>query len=516
VKRPVCLIVLDGFGLGEGGPGDATALADAPFFERANRLYPRSSVETSGRAVGLPDGQMGNSEVGHMTLGAGRIIDHDLIRVQRAVDTGELARNPVLQQALAAASQAHKRLHLMGLISDGGVHSSLGHLDGILDACSAAGVKPILHAFTDGRDTPPQSALTWIGPLEERLARLGGCISTVSGRYFAMDRDRRWDRVATAYRAIVLGQGERATSAVEAIEKSYARERSDEFVEPVVIADGPPIADGDSVLHLNFRADRARELTNAITRVFPDELGPEVQDLTAVRTARFTCLAQYDERFGLPVMFEPVDVPDAVGALVSRAGLSQLRIAETEKYAHVTYFFNGGIEPPFEGEDRILVPSPTDVATYDLKPEMSAVQVTDELCAALARKDYAFVLANYANPDMVGHTGIVPAGVRAVEVVDACLDRLCAAVLARGGCLLITADHGNIEQLVDAETGQPHTAHTTNPVPLWWIADDDERTLADGGLADLAPTLLELLELEQPARMTGRSLLRCSGRSSSS
>ena len=514
MSGPVCLVVLDGFGIGSGDRGDATALADTPFFDRATRLYPHARLATSGSAVGLPEGQMGNSEVGHMTLGAGRLIDHDLIRIQKAIDDGSFARNPALAAALDAAERARGRLHLMGLVSNGGVHSSLDHLDGLLDLCAARGIAPVLHAFSDGRDTPPQSALRWIGPLEERLRGQGGCIATVSGRYFAMDRDRRWQRVARAYRAIVQRDGQPAATAVEAIEKSYAREVGDEFIEPAVIGDAPELADGDAVLHFNFRADRARELANALTRVCADDLGDEVSALAPVRPGSFTCLTRYDERFGLPVAFSPVEIRDSLGELVSRAGLRQLRIAETEKYAHVTYFFNGGVEQPLDGEDRILVPSPTDVPTYDRKPEMSAVQVTDRLLEALAGEDYAFVLVNYANPDMVGHTGVIPAAVRAVEVVDACLDRVCAQVLGQGGTLLITADHGNIEQLVDDQTGQPHTAHTTNAVPVWWVVDGEGQLIRDGGLADVAPTLCDLLGLERPALMSGRSL--CDAPSSSS
>ena len=507
MNGPVCLVVLDGFGIGAGDEGDATARADTPFFARADRLYPRTSLETSGAAVGLPEGQMGNSEVGHMTLGSGRIIDHDLIRIQRAIDRGELAANPVIERTFAAAERASGQLHLMGLISDGGVHSSLAHLDGILELCAARRIAPVLHAFTDGRDTPPQSALVWIRPLEARLARLGGCVATLSGRYWAMDRDRRWERVARAYAAIVGREGQAATSAAEAVEKSYARGAGDEFIEPTAIGEAPALAPGCAVLHLNFRADRARELTNAITRALPAELGAEIAALPEVEPAIFACLATYDLRFELPAVFAPVKVRRSLGELVAGSGRSQLRIAETEKYAHVTYFFNGGVEEPFAGEQRLLVPSPTDVPTYDRKPEMSAVQVTDELLLALEREDWSFVLVNYANPDMVGHTGVLEASVRAVEVIDACLDRLCSAVLARGGTLLVTADHGNVEQLIDPETGAPHTAHTTNPVPLWWVRDGNGRGLRAGGLADIAPTLCELLEITPAPEMTGRSLL---------
>ncbi len=517
MRGPVCLVILDGFGIGAGGESDATALAQTPFFDRAARLYPHAALETSGAAVGLPAGQMGNSEVGHMTLGAGRVIAQDIVRIQTAVDRGEFARNPVLERVLAAGARNEGRVHLMGLVSDGGVHSSLGHLDGVLALLEGRGIRPILHAFTDGRDTPPQSALTWIAPLEQRLRALGGCVATLSGRYWAMDRDGRWDRTVRAFRAIVQRQGIEATSAVEAVEKAYGREQGDEFIEPFVITGAPALGDGAAVLFFNFRADRARQLTNALTRVRPEVLGREVSELPAPAPGAFATLTIYDAAFGLPAAFDQLEVPRSLGELVSRAGLKQLRIAETEKYAHVTYFFNGGREQPFPGEDRILVPSPTDVPTYDRKPEMSANEVTDKLLEATERSNYAFILLNYANLDMVGHTGLIPAGVRAVEVIDACLDRVCSAVLARGGELLITSDHGNIEQLVDPETGAPHTAHTTNPVPLFWVRRESQRcSVQNGGLSDLAPSLCQLLALEQPDEMTGQSLLRCDRPSSSS
>ena len=507
MTRPICLVVLDGFGIGLGAsdPGDATAHANAPFFEHAYAGHAHAKLETSGRAVGLPEGQMGNSEVGHMTLGAGRIIDHDLIRVQKALDDGSLAENSELHALLAHAKTAGGKLHLMGLVSDGGVHSSLNHLHGLLELCADADVAPVLHAFTDGRDTPPQSALEWIRPLEERLRGLGGCIASVSGRYYAMDRDKRWERVALAVQVIVARQGEAAATAEEAIEKSYARGEGDEFVLPTAIAGGPALQDGDAVLHFNFRADRARELTNALTRTCPKKLGSEIAALESVRPGQFSCLTVYDEDFELPALFGPVEVRNSLGELISRAGINQLRIAETEKYAHVTYFFNGGVEEPFAGEDRVLIPSPRDVATYDLKPEMSAVELTDKLIAALETEDYGFVLVNYANPDMVGHTGVLPAGIEAVEVVGECLTRLCAAIQARGGELLISADHGNVEQMIDPVSGQPHTAHTTNPVPVWWIRDGAGQ-LRDGGLADVAPTICALLELEPSPEMSGRNL----------
>jgi 2,3-bisphosphoglycerate-independent phosphoglycerate mutase len=513
--RPVLLVVLDGYGLGAGDRGDCTTLADAPLFRRLDRHYPHARLLTSGAAVGLPDGQMGNSEVGHMTLGAGRVIDHDLLRIQKVIDAGALARRPAFATLLDAAA-GRGALHLLGLVSAGGVHSSLGHLEGILDALATRGLRPWLHAFTDGRDTPPESALEWIEPLERLLGRRGGGIATVCGRYYAMDRDRRFERVARAYDAIVARRGEHAKSAVEAVKLAHARGEGDEFIAPTVVEGAPALCDGDVGLFFNFRADRARELTNALTRAVPAELGPEIQPRPAPRLAAFATWTIYDQDFELPAVFGPAETSEGLGELLARRGLRQLRIAETEKYAHVTYFFNGGVEPPLPGEDRILVDSPRDVPTYDLKPEMSAVQVTDRLLEALGRTDYDFVLVNYANADMVGHTGVIPAGVRAVEVLDVCLDRVTQDVLARGGTLLITADHGNVEQLIDPRSGGPHTAHTTNPVPCWWVVrDPGGRGLRDGTLADVAPTLCELLEIPVPAAMQGESLL-CAGDSSSS
>jgi len=502
------LVILDGFGLGQGGPGDATAVANAPFFAKLGASFPTAQLETSGAAVGLPVGQMGNSEVGHTTLGAGRIIDMDIVRISKAIAAGELAASPAIQAALGAAERAGGALHLMGLVSDGGVHSSLDHVYGILQLLAQRRIRPILHAFTDGRDTAPRCAREFVLPLEARCRELGGCIATLSGRYYAMDRDKHWERVERAYQAIVSREGRACASAVEAVERGWAENEGDEFIAPSVIAGGPALRDGDAVLFFNFRADRARELTNALTRVRPEKLGGAVLALPRVRPAVFATLTDYDETFGLPAVLGAVGVSASFGELVAATGARQLRIAETEKYAHVTYFFNGGREQPFANEDRILIPSPRDVPTYDLKPEMSAVAVTDALLEALAKHDYRFVLVNYANPDMVGHTGVIHAGVAAVETVDACLARLCAAVLTRGGSLLITADHGNIEQLIDPTTGDPHTAHTTNPVPIWWVTRDPAAVgLRNGGLADVAPSLCALLDLPAPREMTGRSLL---------
>jgi 2,3-bisphosphoglycerate-independent phosphoglycerate mutase len=508
MTRPVMLVVLDGFGIGDGGAADATALAHAPFLALARREYPCARIETSGEAVGLPPGQMGNSEVGHMTMGAGRIIEMDITRIGKALRGDELERNAALGQAFQAAARPGTTLHLMGLVSDGGVHSHQDHLNALLDHCRKRGVRPALHLFLDGRDTPPRSGLGFLQQLLPQIAACGGQVATVTGRYYAMDRDQRWERISAAYQAIVAGEGRRAASAVAAVEQAYARDEGDEFVKPTVIGGGARLRDGDAVIFFNFRADRARQLTNALTGVRPEAFAGKLERKPAVKPAVFVCFTEYDESFGLPVAFHSETPHEILGERIAGAGLTQLRIAETEKYAHVTYFFNGGIETPFPGEERALIPSPRDVATYDHKPEMSAIAVTEELLRRLAAEDFAFILLNYANPDMVGHTGVLAAAIKAIETVDRGLERICEAVLARGGAVLITADHGNCEQMVDPVSGQPHTAHTTNPVPLIWVAKDHAgRRLRDGGLADLAPTVLELMGLPIPAAMTGRSLI---------
>jgi len=505
---PVVLVILDGFGLGDGGPGDATHVAHAPFFERVDRSWPHAKLETSGEAVGLPPGQMGNSEVGHMTMGAGRVIEQELTRIDRAVAAGELDRNQAIQGALRAVQASGGRVHVMGLVSDGGVHSDLDHIDALLRVCGNAGLPPSLHVFLDGRDTPPTSGLRHVRALRPALEASGGSVSSVMGRYWAMDRDNRWDRIGRAYAALVEGRGRSAPDAEAAVQAAYDRGETDEFVEPSVVEGAAPIGDGDAVLFANFRADRARQITNALTDVQPERFAGELERGKIVRLASFVCMTEYDAEFDLPVAFPPSFPEDILGELLATRGLAQLRIAETEKYAHVTFFFNNGIEEPFPGEDRVLIPSPRDVPTYDHKPEMSAAGITSELVQRLESGRYAFVLVNYANPDMVGHTGVLPAAVKAVETIGACLEKLTASVLAVGGQALITADHGNCEQMIDPDGGGPHTAHTTNPVPIWWVTDDPGgRRLHDGTLADLAPTVLELLGLAQPEAMTGRSLL---------
>jgi len=502
------LIVLDGFGIGDGGPADATAVAHTPFFDRARREYPMASIQTSGEAVGLPAGQMGNSEVGHTTIGTGRIIEQDMTRISHALEHGELATNPALQDAFSALETSSGRLHLMGLVSDGGVHSHIEHLKGLLDYCGSRGVQPMLHAFLDGRDTPPSSGAGYVRDLLPHLERVGGRVATVIGRYYAMDRDKRWDRIARAYHAIVCREGEHAPDALAAVEQAYGRGETDEFVKPTVVEGGQPLRDRDVVIFFNFRADRARQLTNAITDVKPEIFAGALERSKRVKLARFVCMTEYEADFGLPIAFPPETPSNSLGEVLAKRGLTQLRIAETEKYAHVTFFFNGGLETPFPGEDRVLIPSPRDVATYDQKPEMSAPAVTDEVLRRIADDDYGFILLNYANPDMVGHTGLLDAAVKAVETVDRCLEMVSEAVLARGGQLLVTADHGNCELMVDPESGGAHTAHTTGPVPIWWITRDaGGRRLRDGGLSDLAPTILDLMDLPIPQEMTGRSLI---------
>jgi 2,3-bisphosphoglycerate-independent phosphoglycerate mutase len=508
MTRPVLLVVLDGFGIGAGGPADATEIAHTPFFQQARATYPSARIETSGEAVGLPPGQMGNSEVGHMTMGAGRIIEQDMTRINHAIERGELETNAAIGAALAAVKASGGTLHLMGLVSDGGVHSHVNHLVALLDLCGRRGIQPALHVFLDGRDTPPRSGAGYVRDLLPAVERCGGHVATVSGRYYAMDRDNRWDRVASAYRAIVGRHGDTAPDAVSAILASYDRGEGDEFVRPTVIDGGAALGDGDAVIFFNFRADRARELTNALTSAKPENFAGDLERERVVELAAYVCFTEYDADFDLPIAFPSVQAREILGEIVAAAGLAQLRIAETEKYAHVTFFFNNGQEEPFPGEDRALIPSPRDVATYDHKPEMSAQQLTEKLLERLDEGGYAFVLLNFANPDMVGHTGILDAAVKAVETIDSCLQRVVGAVLERGGTVLVTSDHGNCELMVDPETGEPHTAHTTNPVPIYWLAGDVEgRRLRDGGLSDLAPTVLELLGLPIPAEMTGRSLI---------
>jgi 2,3-bisphosphoglycerate-independent phosphoglycerate mutase len=505
---PVMLIIRDGWGINPGGKksreqnGDATLLASTPFHDKLYRDYPGSKLSASGLDVGLPEGQMGNSEVGHLNLGAGRIVLQDLTRINKAIADGELTRNSVAQDTFTAA-RGH-RLHLLGLVSDGGVHSHYDHMIALADAARAAKVDEIfVHAFTDGRDSSPTGGRNYLKTCEEKLRESGAQIVTVVGRYFAMDRDRRWDRTKKAWDAVVLGRGEICKeSPSDAVARQYDAGKTDEFMPPLIFAqpNEQRVRDGDVVLFFNFRADRARQLSQAF--LFKDfdgfdrEVWPQV---------KFTSLTEYDVRFPSPFIFPSQDLKNILGELVSAAGKSQLRIAETEKYAHVTYFFNGGVEKPFPGEERKLIPSPKNVATYDLKPEMSAFEVTDELIARLGKFD--LIILNFANADMVGHTGVVKAGIKAVETVDECCSRIIPKLLELDGKGIITADHGNCEQMRNPD-GSPNTAHTTNLVHFIYVAKDaGEFQCEDGILADVAPTLLFLLGMDKPKEMTGRNLL---------
>jgi 2,3-bisphosphoglycerate-independent phosphoglycerate mutase len=507
-KKPLLLMILDGWGINTSPENNAIAQAKTPNMTRLCADYPCTDIGTSGMSVGLPDGQMGNSEVGHLNIGAGRIVYQDLTRISKAIDDGDFYTNPVLLDCIARTKAAGGRLHLAGLLSDGGVHSHNTHLYALLELARREGIRDVfVHCLLDGRDTPPKSGADYLAQLEEEIARIGtGRIATVIGRYYAMDRDNRWERVEKAYNAIACGEGVPASSAAKAIDRSYREGVTDEFVLPTVIADGEGpvgrLSDGDGFIFFNFRSDRAREITLTLTD--PDFSGFE--RLEWPRLASYVCMTTYDETFNLPVAFGPEALNNILGEVLGKAGLTQLRIAETEKYAHVTFFFNGGSEVPFPHEERVLIPSPKDVPTYDLKPEMSAYLVTDELLKRLDEDKYDVIVLNFANADMVGHTGILAAAVRAIEAVDDCVGRLVEKVRSKGGQVIITADHGNAETMVDENVG-PHTAHTTDRVPL--VLMDDSRKgakLRPGILADIAPTMLEILGLPQPVEMTGKSL----------
>jgi 2,3-bisphosphoglycerate-independent phosphoglycerate mutase len=506
ISGPVVLFVLDGFGVRAEKRDNAIALARTPGFDMFRARYPQTTLAASELRVGLPEGQMGNSEVGHLNLGAGRVVYMDSTRITLAVRQGAIARNPAIVEAMDRVRE-RGAFHLLGLVSDGGVHSYQEHLEGLLRLARDRGLRRVyVHAFLDGRDTPPASGAGYLEKLQAFLGELGvGKIAVVSGRYYAMDRDKRWDRVEKAWRAMVRGEGVPAEAPVEAVRRSYAQNVTDEFVVPVVIHEGGrPVAtlqEGDSALFFNFRADRARQLTAALTQPafdgFPRPVFPKLH---------FVCMTEYDHTFGLPAAFPPEALRNIVADVLAAAGVKNLRIAETEKYAHVTYFFNGGVEKPWPGEDRILVPS-AKVATYDLQPEMSAYGIRDKLLEQLAAGTHRVVIGNFANPDMVGHTGVLEAAIKAVEVVDECLGRIVEAVLARQGAVLITADHGNCELMRDPVTGQPHTAHTLNPVPFFLIHEGARGPLREGGaLEDVGPTMLGLLGLPQPSEMTGRDL----------
>ncbi|MBI5191585.1 MAG: 2,3-bisphosphoglycerate-independent phosphoglycerate mutase [Nitrospirae bacterium] len=506
--RPVTLIIIDGWGLGDDPEYSARAKSNIPFYDSLVAKYPNASISASGEEVGLPEGQMGNSEVGHLNIGAGRIVYQDYTRINIAIRDGLLVTNVAIVKAMDTARDGKAALHLMGLLSDGGVHSDIRHVYALLKMAAARGLTEVyVHAFLDGRDTPPKSGLGYVKDLAGFIEKEGLAdvvrIATVSGRYYAMDRDNRWDRVKKAFDAMVAGEGNTSGSAALAVEEAYARGETDEFVVPTVIGGGAGrIKDGDSVIFFNFRTDRTRELTQAVALDnfdgFPRENRPKL--------ATFVCMTEYNRDFGLPVAFPPHSMDNILGEVISAKGLRQLRIAETEKYAHVTFFFNGGREEPFPGEDRCLVPSPKEVATYDLKPQMSAVEVTDEVVKRIQSGVYDVVIMNFANPDMVGHTGIMDAAVKACETVDACLARIVPAVEAAGGVCVVTSDHGNVEKMFDPGTHSAHTAHTSNRVPFL-VAREGLKLRPSGLLADVAPTILDLMGMDKPAEMTGESMI---------
>ncbi len=508
-KKLVALIILDGFGINERWDGNAIAVAKKPNLDGFMKDYPTTLIHTSGMDVGLPRGQMGNSEVGHTNIGAGRIVYQELTRITKSIEDRDFFEKREFIDAMENCKRNGTKLHLFGLLSDGGVHSHNTHLYALVEMAKRYGLEDVfIHCFFDGRDVPPDSSRDYVKELEERLTEIGtGKIASVMGRYYAMDRDNRWDRVEQAYNALVLGKGLTADSADAAVAKSYARKEFDEFVMPtVIVKDEKPLAtigENDSIIFFNFRPDRAREITR--TFVDPDFKGFERQK--GLFPLHYVCMTQYDKTMpNVSVAFKPESLTNTFGEYISKNGLKQLRIAETEKYAHVTFFFNGGTETMYEGEERALIPSPQ-VATYDLKPEMSAYEVTEEVLNRIESKEYDVIVLNFANCDMVGHTGFMDAAKVAVEVIDQCLGRIIKAIQAQDGIALITADHGNAEQMVDYNTGGPFTAHTTNVVPLIGIGIGD-RQLKEGRLADLAPTMLELLGLEKPEEMTGESLIK--------
>jgi len=509
-KRPCMLIILDGWGISAKKQGNAVYLAKTPFLDKLKEEYPYTQLLCSGEAVGLPDGIMGNSEVGHLNIGAGRVVYQDLLRIDMAINNGEFFKNEMLNSVISKVNAKDSALHLMGLVSDGGVHSQLEHLFALLDMARKKGIgKAYVHAILDGRDTPPDSGVGYIKKLQKHITDKNfGAIATICGRFYAMDRDNRWNRVEKAYRLYTLGEATCEKDPVEAVKSAYRRDETDEFVLPVIMTDKneKPLGlfqHNDGVVFFNFRADRAREITRALTdpgfESFERKFYPKL--------CEFVCMTLYDEHFTLPTAFPPVHLADILGEVISKKGLHQLRIAETEKYAHVTYFFNGGEEKPFPLEDRCLIPSPREVSTYDLKPEMSAYLVTQEVLLRLKSKKYDALMLNFANMDMVGHTGILDAAIKAAETVDECVEQIVNEVKALGGVVLVTADHGNAEQMT-ADNGHPYTAHTLNPVPLI-LVDDNRRdsSLKPGSLGDIAPTILHIMGIDKPELMTGKSLL---------
>ena len=501
------VMILDGFGENSNKDGNAVELANTPNIDRLMKIWPTTDIHASELSVGLPEGQMGNSEVGHTNIGAGRIVYQELTKITKSIEDGDFFTIPELVEAIENCKKNNSKLHILGLVSDGGVHSHIRHLFAILELAKRKDFENVyVHCFTDGRDTAPTSGESYIAQLEEKMKEKGvGKIATISGRFYAMDRDKRWNRIQKAYDAMVNGNGIKATSAIAAVESSYQKEVFDEFIEPTVICNGDtPVAtieDNDSVIFFNFRPDRARQITRAL-------VDPEFNEFeTKKMNLYFVCFTSYDETMpNVHIAFKKEPVKNTLGEVISKNGGKQLRIAETEKYAHVTFFFNGGEEKQYEGEDRILVPSPK-VETYDMKPEMSAYEVTEKVIEAINSKKYNCIILNYANPDMVGHTGNLPAAIKAIETIDECVGKVVEAINAQKANLLITADHGNAEQMIDYKTGEPHTAHTTNLVPLVLVSEKETVKLKEGKLADLAPTILDLMGIEKPEEMTGESLI---------
>jgi 2,3-bisphosphoglycerate-independent phosphoglycerate mutase len=504
-KKRAILVIMDGWGLGKVASADAIQNANVPFTKSLYSKYPNTTLITCGELVGLPDGQMGNSEVGHLNLGAGRIVYQELQRINLAVRDGSLARNKVFLNSIRTAKSTNKPLHLLGLVSNGGVHSHIDHLKAIIDICKAEGLEDVfIHAFTDGRDCDPKSGLGFIRELQAHLNKTVGKIATVSGRYYSMDRDKRWERIKLAYDALVNGQGQKSTDAIEAVENSYKKNITDEFILPTVVLDEgqQPLAtikDGDVVLCFNFRTDRCREITQVLTQMDLPEFNMHKLSL------HYTTMTQFDHSYkNVNVIFENDDLKNTIGEIIEQNGLKQIRIAETEKYPHVTFFFSGGREKPFEGEKRILVPSPK-VATYDLKPEMSADELTDALIPEIENQTADFICLNYANTDMVGHTGVFQAAIKAAETVDKCVERVVTAGINNGYTIFLTADHGNSDYMIN-EDGSPNTAHTLNPVPLFVIDRDWRGSVKPGKLGDIAPTILTMMSLPVPKEMTGEIL----------
>lgn len=506
-KKTTMLMILDGFGNNSSEKGNAVKLANTPNIDKLMKTCPTTAINTSGLYVGLPEGQMGNSEVGHTNIGAGRVVYQELTRITKSIEDGDFFSVPEFVKAIENCKQNKTKLHIMGLVSDGGVHSHIRHLFGLLELAKRKDFEDVyVHCFLDGRDTPPASAENYIMQLEDKMKEKGiGKIASISGRFYAMDRDKRWQRVQKTYDAMVNGVGEKSNSAIQAIESSYQKEIFDEFVVPTVICNNnEPIAtieSKDSVIFFNFRPDRAREITRTLVDEEFNEFKTEKLDLC------FVCMTQYDETIpNVNIAFKPTTLVNTFGEYISNKGLTQLRIAETEKYAHVTFFFNGGEEKQYKGEDRILIPSPK-VETYDLKPEMSAYEVTEKVLEAIKSKKYDSIILNYANPDMVGHTGNLDAAIKAIETIDECVGKVIKELTDANGVALITADHGNSEQMIDYKTGEPHTAHTTNQVPLILVGMEETKLQEDGCLADLAPTMLDIMGLEKPEEMLGKSLL---------